>query len=69
MMFGVRWLGVVSFMGDMSGVRLMVADSARVVMMTCFGWSGEDGCWSQGGDEEGEEGGEMHSGLPLCLCC
>lgn len=59
MMFGVSWLGVVSFMGDMSGVRLVV---------TCFGWSGEDGCRSQCGDEEGEEGGGMHSGQRLLIC-
>lgn len=72
MMLGVKacWLGVVTIIAMMRGVmrvssavRVVDADSARMVRGTCFGWSSEDGCRSQGGDEDSEGGGEVHAGL------
>ena len=32
-----------------------------------FSWSSEDGCRCHGGDEEGEQGREMHSGYGFWL--
>lgn len=32
-----------------------------------FSWSSEDGCRCHGGDEEGEQGREMHSGYGFLL--
>ncbi len=72
MMLGVSacWLGVVTIIAVVrrvmrvsSAVRVVDAESASMVRGTCFGRSSEDGCRSQGGDEDSEEGGEVHVGL------
>ena len=39
-----------------------MTDTAGWREFVFFGWSSKDGCRSQGGDEEGEEGREMHAG-------
>lgn len=55
---------VITVVRESSTVRAIKTDTAGWRNFGFFGWSSKDGYWSQGGDEEGEEGREMHAG-----CC
>lgn len=70
---GERACWLLTVMREARSVRAVEADTAgwRAGRATWrrtlgyFGWSSEDGYRSQGGDEEGEDAGEMHAG---CFC-